>query len=341
MNTLNEVLSLEPEKFDAHWGEIDGIIFRLDNALEQIDAWEKVLLILKPTDLSKGHPYFRLGVLRLRVDPDHAGAVSFLEKAYAEDKRFQDSTGTPAHRRAAYRLLSLVKGFFQYLQSLSPGNWQLEQLIPPHRPVMVETLLTLYDETRLHVLDMKSYTHQEFFSLIERPELARFAIQNYFCAQDLLTLFFLENPPIDRNTDEYPLSRAIVGLFGGVIEAILASRLTVGSKTTLGGFINEGRETGLIRVGTKLAALCTLILYLRNHVHAERAASQTEFFIDINVAKGCKVALDWAISELLQQSAVPNTVAGPQGPAAHPEPVGPHGATGPGPPPSGADNEAK
>ncbi len=187
----------------------------------------------------------------------------------------------------------------------------------------------------------ESHTYPEFFSLIERPELARFAIQNYFCAQNLLTLFFLENQHIDRNTDEYPLSRAIVGLFGGVIEAILASRLTVGSKTTLRGFINEGRETGLIRVGTKLAALCTLILYLRNHVHAERAASQTEFFIDINVAKGCKVALDWAISELLEQSAAPNTVAGPRGPAAHPEPVGPHGATGPGPPPSSTDKEAK
>jgi hypothetical protein len=302
MNTLNDVLGLEPEKLDAHWGEVDRIVFTMVNPQEQIDAWEKVLSRLQPTDLSKGHPYFRLGVLHLLVDRDEAAAISYLEQAYAEDKRFSFELGIPAQRQAAYRVLALVKGFFQYLPGLGrESRWQLEQLNAPHRRVLVQTLLTLYDATRPHVLDMKSYTYQEFFSLIEERDLLRFAIENYYCALDLLELFFLENQHIDRIRDEYPLSRAIVGLFGGVIEAILASRLQARGRT-LGQLINEGHSQGLIRVGTRLAALCSLILYLRNHVHADRAANQSEFFIDINVAKGCKAAMDWTISELLQQS---------------------------------------
>lgn len=298
MNTLDDILSLEPEKIDAHRKEIDTIFSRLELP-EQIDAWGKVVSRLQPKNLSKGHPYFRLGVLHLLVDPDEANAINFLERAYEEEERFERQI---AHRRGAYRVLALVKGFFQYLRGLrGESRWQLEQLNAPHRPVLVRTLLTLYEGTIPHVLDMKSYTDQEFRRLIREEELVRFAAQNYSCAQNLLELFVLENQHIDRSRDEYPLSRAIVGLFGGVVEAILASRLTARGKT-LGGLIKAGHTAGLIRVGTRLAALCSLILYLRNHVHADRAASQTEFFIDMNVAKGCKFALDWVISELLQQN---------------------------------------
>ena len=45
----------------------------------------------------------------------------------------------------------------------------------------------------------------------------------------------------------------------------------------------------LDRLGTKLAALSSIMLYLRNHVHPDRDAAGTAYLIDINVAKGCKV----------------------------------------------------
>jgi len=45
--------------------------------------------------------------------------------------------------------------------------------------------------------------------------------------------------------------------------------------------------------------LSSMMLYLRNHVHPDRDAARTAYFIDINVAKGCKVALDWVIADLL------------------------------------------
>jgi len=41
-----------------------------------------------------------------------------------------------------------------------------------------------------------------------------------------------------------------------------------------------------------------MMLYLRNHIHADRDASRRAYFIDINVAKDCKVALDWVIADL-------------------------------------------
>jgi hypothetical protein len=41
------------------------------------------------------------------------------------------------------------------------------------------------------------------------------------------------------------------------------------------------------------------MLYLRNHVHADRDSARTAYFIDINVAKGCKVTVDWVIADLL------------------------------------------
>jgi hypothetical protein len=268
MNSVSEVLNLQTQEFDAHWPEIDSIFSRLE-LQAQIEAWEKVVSKLGPTTLSKGHPYFRLGVLHLLADPNEAGAIDFLQQAYEEDKRFEDQIGKPARRKAAYRVLALVKGFFQHLRGLSGENhWQLEQLNAPHRPVLVQTLLTLYDGTIPHVLDMKGYTYQEFIKLIEDEDLRRFAIENYFCAENLLVLFHVEGQHLDRSRDEYPLSRAIVGLFGGVLEAILASRLPVRGKP-LGVVINAGHEAGLIRVGTRLAALCSLILYLRNHVHAD------------------------------------------------------------------------
>lgn len=202
---------------------------------------------------------------------------------------------------AAYRVLALVKGFLRHLRALTgESQWQAEQLNAPHRAVLVRTLLTLYDGTIPHVLDMKGYTYQEFIKLIADEGLRRFAIENYFCAENLLVLFHSKQPFLGRSRDEYPLARAIVVLFGGVLEAILADRVSVRGRP-LGAAISVGHKAGLIRLGSSLTALCSLILYLRNHIHADKAASLTEFFIDMNVAKGCKFAPDLTISELLEQ----------------------------------------
>jgi hypothetical protein len=68
----------------------------------------------------------------------------------------------------------------------------------------------------------------------------------------------------------------------------------------LGVLIREAHAKEIIRVGTKLAALSSMMLYLRNHIHADRDANRRAYFVDIHVAKGCKVALDWVIADLLQ-----------------------------------------
>jgi len=87
---------------------------------------------------------------------------------------------------------------------------------------------------------------------------------------------------------------------GGVLEAILADKLPTVRGKPLGSLITEAKDAGIIKIGTKLAALSSVMLYLRNHVHPDRDAVRTAYFIDINVAKGCKVALDWVIADLLQ-----------------------------------------
>jgi len=164
----------------------------------------------------------------------------------------------------------------------------------------MRTLLAVYDGSLVHILDRTGHNYPSFFTLINHRGLLQFAIENYYCAENLLEVYFAQNRFIAGHTGEYPLARAIVGLLAGVLEAILADRLpNVGSKT-LGGLIAEASKGGVIQVGTKLAALSSLMLYLRNFVHADRQASQTEYFIDMNVANGCRVALDWAVSEMLQ-----------------------------------------
>ena len=301
MQTLDDILNLlEPIQFDAHWRQIDKIIGRLPSDRDQIDAWGRIVNRLSPAPISKGHPYFRLAILHLLTDSEEAQAISYLELAYQEDRRYGPSVGLTPHRMAAYRLLSLTKGFLTHLRSKK--NWQKEQLVEPYRPVLTRMLLTVYDKSLIHVLDREGYTDQEFSRLISHRGLLRFASENYFCAEDLLELFFVQNSGIDKLRNEYPLARAIVGLLGGVLEAILADRLPNARGEPLGRLIEQGHEQGVIQVGTRLAALSSLMLYLRNHIHADRDASQIEYFIDINVAKGCKVALDWVISELLQLS---------------------------------------
>jgi hypothetical protein len=295
MAPLDEILKLDPHLFSANWSQIDQVIWSLKTDQDQIAAWEAIADYLKPNPVSKGMPFFRLGHMYLVSDPKRA--IDYLEKAYKEDINYGPDQGKTPHRMGAYRLLALTKGFIEYLEAKK--NWEAEQLQAAHRPVLMKTLLAVYDASLVHILDSEGHTYQSFFALIHDKNLLRFAIENYFFAERLIEMFFVSGPHISRHTDEYPLSRAIVGLFGGVLEAILADKLPAARSKPLGVLIGEAKDANIIKLGTKLAALSSMMLYLRNHVHADRDAARTAYFIDINLAKGCKVAVDWVIADLL------------------------------------------
>jgi len=122
MNTLNEILNLEPDQFETCWPQIDNIIGGIRSGGEQVKAWEKVVNRLGSAPISKGHPYFRLAVLHLQTDADESVAISCLELAYREDQQYGPNVGKEPHRMGAYRLLSLTKGFLAYLRKQE--NWQ-------------------------------------------------------------------------------------------------------------------------------------------------------------------------------------------------------------------------
>jgi hypothetical protein len=136
---LEQILNLPPAQFDSHWREIDAVVAALPSPMEQIEAWKAILSRLQHHPFSKGMPYFRLGVLHLLTDPDATRAVEELELAYLEDKHYGPDTGQIPHRMGAYRLLAFTKGFLEYLQS--EKDWKAEQLKPPHRTVVIRTLL--------------------------------------------------------------------------------------------------------------------------------------------------------------------------------------------------------
>lgn len=297
-STLEEVIKLHPAQFDSYWKEIDGIVAVLPTSSDQISAWEAILKCLRHHPFSKGMPYFRLGVLHLLTDPDATRAVQELELAYLEDRHYGPDTAKLPHRMGAYRLLALTKGFLDYLQS--EKDWKAEQLEAPNRVVLIRTLLAVYDRSLAHILDLEGHTYQSFFRLIQDPGLTRFAIEHYFCAEHLIESFHIAGTHTSGRDDEYALARAIIGLFGGVLEAVLADKLPSFRGHTLGVLIREAQAKEIIRVGTKLAALSSMMLYLRNHIHADRNANRRAYFVDIHVAKGCKVALDWVIADLLE-----------------------------------------
>jgi hypothetical protein len=300
MAPIDDILKLDPLLFDANWNQIDRAIWSLQPLQEQIAAWEAIANYLNPHPVSKGMPFFRLGHMHLVSDSDTKRAIDYLERAYKEDVKYGPDNGRTPHRMGAYRLLALTKGFIEYLEGKK--NWEAEQLQPPHRPVLMKTLLAVYDASLVHILDSEGHTYQSFFAVIQDKGLVRFAIENYFFAERLIEMFFVSGPHLSRHTDEYPLSRAIVGLFGGVLEAILADKLPAARSKPLGVLIGEAKDAKIVKVGTKLAALSSMMLYLRNHVHPDRDATRTAYFIDINVAKGCKVAVDWVIADLLNPS---------------------------------------
>lgn len=293
MLTLEDILKV----LNAQWREIDQVVWALRTPQEQITAWEAIADHLKSHPVPNGMPYFRLGHMHLLHDDDATVAIRYLELAYQEDLKYGPENGKTPHRMGAYRLLALTKGFLEYLNAKK--NWETEQLRPPHRTAVIQALLAVYDRSLAHILDLEGHTYQSFFAIMQDKNFTRFAIENYFCAERLIELFFISGAHFSKFSDEYPLSRSIIGLFGGVLEAILADRLPHVRGNTLGLLIKEAKDAGIIQLGTKLGALSSMMLYLRNHVHPDRDATRTAYFIDINVAKGCKVALDWVIADLL------------------------------------------
>ena len=300
MNSLKDILQLSPPQFDSHWHQIDTIISGLPTLKDRLSAWEAILSYLNPHPISKGMPYFRLGVFHLLSDADETQAIECLELAYGEDEQYAPRIGRLPHRMGAYRLLSLTKGFFGYLRNQK--NWETTQLEETHRQTLTRTLLAVYDKSILDVFDTGGHDYRSFMSLISDKNLARFAMENYFCAEHLLEMFHLQGQHIVKHSDEYPLSRAIIGLLAGTLEAVLVDRLPGAEGKPLGGLVTEAQKKGIIQVGTTLAALSSLMLYFRNHIHPDREISQKDYFIDINVAKGCKCGLDWAVSELLRKN---------------------------------------
>jgi len=306
MNTLEDLLRLNPEQLQANWNEIDRIVRTLPSRIHQIRAWEQVCKALdkstEETDSLKGHPFFRLGILHLIEDREEQTGLEYLELAYKEDQRYAVTAGTKAEERAAYRLLAIVKDFFAYLRFKKPQDWERALLLDKNRRVMIPLLFTVYDLSTIHALDMPGFTTVDFLKLIKNDKLRIFAGENYFCTQHLLVMYTLANQHVDKHNDQYPLGRAIVGLIGGVLEAIWLDRLPGVRVKTLGGVLREAHQNRILQPDTKIAALSSLLCFMRNHVHPDRDAQRLNYFIDMNVAKGCKVALDMTIADLLTTS---------------------------------------
>jgi hypothetical protein len=207
-------------------------------------------------------------------------------------------------RSVAERLLNnnvaIVKDFFAYLRLKKHTDWESALLLPNNRKVLIPILLAVYDLSVVHALDMPCFTVLDFQRLIKNDVFRRFAGENYFCVQNLLETVTLQNQHIDRYNDQYPLGRASVGLIGGVLEAIWLDRIRGLRKVTLGQLLREAHTRGALQPNSKLAALSSLLCFMRNHMHPGLDAQRLNYFIDMNVAKGCKVALDIAISDLLR-----------------------------------------
>lgn len=298
--TIDEILAAPNDQFDnkTTWDQLDGLIGGMSDTQLQMREWNRILRHTEAIQSPTGHPHWRLGILHLLADSAEDEGIAHLEFAYESDKKHAPER---AHRMAAYRALSLIRDFLADLRSKK--NWQSRQLEPQYRGVLISMLLEIYDLTaRYHILDMPVYTYDPFFRLIADGPLRTFAAENYTCAQSLLEWVGTTGGHSFILTNEYAFARVIVGLYGGVLEALIADKLSATGSRTLGQLLTEGYEEGYVSLGTKLCVLCTIILYFRNHVHANKTASRTVYFVDLSVAKGLKVATDVVISELLKMS---------------------------------------
>jgi hypothetical protein len=297
---VDSILASSVGGWREKWIQIDGIVLTLPTEAEQQAEWERIVTKLKsPSQL--GHAYFRLAVLHLLRDNDEKQAISLLEDAYHSDCDNATPFGRPPQTLSAYRLLAFIKGFFEYLdqkRNAKNPNWEAEQFQGAERRGQIETLLVAYDASLVHPLDSAIHTFQSFFQIMTDKQLTQFAIENYFCAEEMLVEFTLEGRQALRMLYQYPYARALVGLLGGVLEAIVADAAGVRG-LTLGGTLSEAYNKRVIKRGSQLAALGSLMLYLRNHIHADRAVSRTQYFIDLSVAKGFKAALDSVITHMV------------------------------------------
>ena len=275
------------------WLELDKVVNSLPAAVDRIREWTNLLSWAEKQRLSSGHPHFRLGLEYLLLDQDESRAFGHLEKAYRQDQQWNFKR---AHRAAAYRILCLTKDFLRELKNKPDDNPEKLQLGPRLRSTLMSTLYLLYDETRKHVMDMRILTYQPLFKLIRDDNLRIFAGQNYYCAQEILELTSTDKGHSLALNHEYALARAVIGMYGGVLEAILADMLPGISKRTVVTLIKDAYAQNILSPGTKLAALSSVMLYFRNHIHADK--TRTEYFVDLNVAKGCKVALESVILDL-------------------------------------------
>ena len=219
-SSLDEVFALSPERFGSHWKRIDELI-ATERQDSQFAAWERIAARIGDSPHSKGMPFFRMAILKLLSHPDESIGIQLLEAARREDDRFGPDSGQLPHRMGAYRLLSLVKDYFQELHRLPSRDWQKGLLSPENRSVLMMTLLMVYNRSVVEILDMPSYTFQAFFKLVTDRDLCRFAAENYYCAETLVQAFFLEGQAIVKTRDECPLARAIVGLLGGCSKPFL------------------------------------------------------------------------------------------------------------------------
>jgi hypothetical protein len=297
ISSLDQALTLAPEQYDLYWSQIDALV-RAVPPEEQVALWHAFANRVGSSH-SKGHSYFRLGILTLMIELDELKGIRFLELAYEQDQQFGPRVRIQPHRMGAYKLLSLTKEYFRYLREAK--DWQQALLTGRPRRILIETLFMVYDRSLVEVLDMPSFTYPAFSDLMKNQDLRAFAIENYYCGESLIQMFFLEGQAISKARDEYPLSRAVVGLLAGVLEALLVERLPDVKRPTLGGLLTKAHERNVLEKGTRASALSSLMLHLRNYIHADLGSQRTDYFIDINTAKGCKVALDWALAELLQQ----------------------------------------
>jgi hypothetical protein len=302
--TVDDILHTPDGQFNTKvtWDHLDDVIQALPDSESQSREWNRVLHHAEFIGMPTGHPHFRLGILHLLVDTNEKCGLSHLQRAYEQD---QKDAPEQAHRRAAYRVLSLVKDFLVDLNSKNSKDnyWQRRQLEPQYRRVIISMLFDIYDITaQRHILDMTAHTYAHFSSLIADDGLRLFAGENYMCAQSLLEWVDTDGGNNFIQTNEYAFARVVVGLYGGVLEALLADKLPSTKNKTLGLFLNDAYQQGHLGLGTRLCALCTIILHFRNNVHANKTASRTEYFVDRNVAKGLKVAIDVVISELLKQT---------------------------------------
>ena len=287
---------MEAFKGPAVWHLLDTLIESLPDD-QRVLEWSRVAGQLEARKISSGHAHFRLGIFHLVKDAHEATGLQHVQKAYEQDQMF--SGRREPHRMAAYRVLGLIKDFLDDLNSKK--NWQVSQLQPPYRRGLITTLLAVYDQSTKHILDSPLLTYQPFFALFKDEGLRRFAVENYQCAYGLLENVSVESGQSFLNLYEYPLSRALVGLYGGVLEAILADRLGNKGEATLGKLINDAHVAGLLKPGTRLCSLATALLYFRNHIHPNKDIARQDYLINIDVARSLKVATEMVIAELLQQ----------------------------------------